>query len=68
MRAHSRRIEAADDLIDALRELPAVVLEAVALGELVCLGVLAERLVVLLDVIEILAERVAQADLVAERQ
>ena len=57
-----------DDPVDARGQLRRVVRRAVALAQLVGLSILAEGLVVLLDVVEVLAERVAQADLVPQRQ
>src|ERR1700680_13632 len=65
--AHPRALEAGDDLVDAPCQALALVLNAVALGELVRLTVMAESRVVLPDVVKILAERVAQSDFVPER-
>ena len=65
--AHPRGIEARDDLINALRQALALVLDAVALGELVRQPVMAKGRVVLPDVVKILAEGVAQSDFVPER-
>jgi len=63
-----RSIEAADDLVDALGQSRAVVLDSVTFGQFVRLPILLERIIVLPDVVKILAERVAQADFVSKWQ
>ncbi len=61
-------VNAGDHPPDALGQFRPVVARSIALAELVSLPIVAERLIVLADVVEVLAERVAQADLVSERQ
>ena len=68
MLAHELKIEIGNDFIDALREIHSIVDFSVAFGEFIGLMIVAERLLVLPEVVVVLAQRMTQADLVSERQ
>ena len=61
-------VDAGDHPPDALGQFRPVIAGPIAFAELVSLPIVAERLIVLSDVVKVFAERVAQADLVSERQ
>src|SRR5256884_7754238 len=68
MPANSCGIEAVDDSVDAFNQSGAVVMDSVALGQRVGSSIVAEGFIVLLDVVEVFAERISQTDLVTQRQ
>src|SRR5580692_3136216 len=63
---HERGVEAPDYLIDASGQLRPVVASSIALAQFVRAAVMVECLVVMPDVVEIFAERIAQADFVSQ--
>jgi len=66
--AHEGSVEAANDPIDTLSQLRAVVLGSMALGQLVCLPIILERLVVLPQIVEVFTQCISQIDLVPQGQ
>ena len=63
---HERGVEAPDDLIDASGQLRPVVASSMAFAQFVRAAVMVECLVVMPDVVEIFAERMAEADFVSQ--
>jgi len=59
-------MDAADDPVDALGQFRPVVLRSIALGQFVGLSIMVEGLLVVLDVVEVLSERVVKADFLSE--
>ena len=57
--AQEGRIKTVDDFADALGQFRRVIVRAIAFGEFVGLSIIAERVLVLSDIVEIFAERIA---------